>query len=101
VTIGEDVMMGPDVAIYALNHAFDDLTRPMLVQGHDSADPVKVGDDVWIGARAIILPGVEIGKGCIVGAGAVVTRSVPDYSVVAGNPAVVIRSRLADVPRVR
>src|SRR4051794_15875964 len=98
VTIGRDVMMGPDVVVLAMNHAFDDATQPMIAQGHEAAEPVIIGDDVWIGTRAIILPGVEIGDHAIVGAGAVVTKSVPAYSVVGGNPARVIRSRRATSP---
>ena len=56
-------------------------------------EPVYIGDDVWIGARVIILPGRKIGEGVIIGAGAVVTKDVPDYAVVGGNPAKVIKFR--------
>lgn len=93
VTIGRDVMMGPDVVIIATNHGFADVTRPMIEQGHETPDPVEIGDDVWIGTRAVILPGVRVGKGAIIGAGAVVTKNVPDYTIVAGNPARVIGNR--------
>lgn len=87
VTIGDDVMMGPDVSIYAFNHAFEDLVRPMLEQGHTDPSPVVIGDDVWIGKGAMILAGVRVGSHAIIGAGAVVTRDVPDYKIFGGNPA--------------
>lgn len=93
VAIGNDVMMGPDVVVIALGHEFSDITRPMMDQGHTPVRPVTIGDDVWIGTRVIILPGVTIGAHSVVAAGAVVTRDVPAWSVVGGNPAQVIRNR--------
>jgi maltose O-acetyltransferase len=93
VTIGNDVMMGPDVIILTQNHRFDRVDVPMKSQGHNPPIPVIIGDDVWIGTRAIILAGVTVGKGVIIGAGAVVTKDVPDYAIVGGNPAKVIRYR--------
>lgn len=66
---------------------------PMAMQGLENL-PVTVGDDVWIGSRVMILPGVKIGKGSIIGAGAVVTKDIPEYSIVGGVPAKLIRSRL-------
>ena len=92
VKIGNDVMMGPEVVVLPRNHRFDRLDIPMWRQGH-STEPIVIDDDVWIGTRAILLPGVKIGKGAIIGAGAVVTRDVPEYSVVGGNPAKVIKFR--------
>ena len=62
----------------------------------DKPLPVKIGDDVWIGRRVIILPGVTIGDGCIIGAGAVITKDIPPYSVVVGVPAKVVRRRKDD-----
>ena len=88
-------MMGPDVMIFTQNHKNDRLDIPMMLQT-DPKRPVVIGDDVWIAARAIILPGVTIGKGSIIGAGAVVTKDVPEYAVVGGNPARVIRYRNRD-----
>ena len=93
VIIGEDVMMGPDCIIYTRNHAFSDITIPMKEQGFSDIKKVVIGDDVWIGGRVIILPGVHIGRGAIVGAGAVVTKDVPDYAVVGGNPACILKYR--------
>ena len=94
VSIGEYVMMGPDCSIYTTNHLYDKTDIPMAMQGVGKVRPVKIGDDVWIGARAIILPGVTVGKGSIIGAGAVVTKDVPEYAVVGGNPAKVIKYRI-------
>ena len=93
VIIGNNVMMGPDVCIHARNHAFDRLDIPMNLQGFTTEKPVVIEDDVWIGARAIILPGVHIGTGAVIGAGAVVTKEVPDYAVVGGNPAHILKMR--------
>jgi maltose O-acetyltransferase len=93
VTIGKDVMMGPDVIIYTTNHGFDDVEIPMNKQGHTKPKPVIIGDDVWIGARVIILPGVNVKRGSIIGAGSIVTRDVEEYSIVGGNPAKLIRKR--------
>lgn len=93
VMIGKNVMMGPDVCIYAKNHAFDRTDIPMNLQGFATEKPVVIADDVWIGSRVIILPGVHIGTGAVIGAGAVVTKNVPDYAVVGGNPACVLKMR--------
>ncbi len=94
VTIGKNVMMGPEVVIYTTGHKHDRIDIPMIEQGLDDAKPVVICDDVWIGRRAMIMPGVKIGKGCIVGAGAVVTKNIPDYSIVGGTPARVVKSRI-------
>lgn len=91
--IGSHVMMGPDCIMYSYSHAHDRLDIPMDQQGFEEPTPIHIGDDVWIGARVIILPGVSIGSHCIIGAGAVVTKDVPDYAVVGGVPAKVIRYR--------
>lgn len=93
VTIGRHVMMGPEVYIYTQNHCFARTDIPMDQQGFAEEKPVFIEDDVWIGSRVTILPGVRIGQGSIVGAAAVVTKDVPPYSVVAGNPAKVVRIR--------
>lgn len=93
IRIGCDVMMAPDVLIISRNHGFEDLDIPMRLQGARDVSPVTIGNDVWIGARAIILPGIRIGDGAIIGAGSVVTRDVPSRAVCAGNPARVIRYR--------
>jgi maltose O-acetyltransferase len=93
LTIGKHVIMGPDVLIYTRNHRFDDVTQPISVQGDIPPKEVVIHDDVWIGARVIILPGVTIGKGAIIGAGSVVTKNVREYCIYAGNPAKLIKER--------
>ena len=93
VVIGDDVMMGPDVTILTRNHEFSRTDIPMNRQGVSEVRAVTISDDVWIGANVIILPGVCVGKGAIIGAGAVVTKNVPEYAVVAGNPAKIVKYR--------
>ncbi|MGA7524234.1 MAG: acyltransferase [Acidobacteriaceae bacterium] len=93
-TIGDHVMMGPDVMIFSRNHRYSRFDVTMDLQGQTEESPVTIGDDVWIGARAVLLPGITIGRGSIVGAGAVVTRNVPPGAIVAGNPARVVRYRV-------
>lgn len=93
VTLGNDLVMGPDVVMMATAHAFDDIDVPINQQGALPIRPIVVGNDVWLGTRVIVLPGVHIGDGAIVGAGAVVTKDVPPRAIVGGNPARVIRFR--------
>ncbi len=87
VTIGNDVMMGPNVTIISQNHEFHDTDRPMREQGAGEHKRIIIEDDVWIGANVIILPEKKICRGSILGAGAVITKDVEPYSIVAGNPA--------------
>ncbi len=93
LTIGRWVMMGPDVLIYTRNHQWTRTDIPMIEQGDTEPLPVVIEDDVWIGARVIILPGVHIGKGSVIAAGSVVTKDVEAYTVVGGVPARVIKKR--------
>lgn len=93
VIIGDDVMMGPEVIVYTTNHNMDRCDIPMRKQGSTPVQPVVIGNDVWVGRRAIILPGVHIGDGCVIGAGAVVTRDLPPFSIAGGVPAVVLKKR--------
>lgn len=90
ITIGDRVYTAPLVQMLAVNHVFEDPTRPMVEQGI-TAEGIVVEDDVWIGAGAIITDGVRICKGAVVAAGAVVTEDVPAYTVVGGVPAKVLR----------
>jgi maltose O-acetyltransferase len=91
--VGRDVMMGPSVIIVGDSHCFERRDIPMYLQGTREYPPVQIEDDVWIGARVIILPGIRIGKGAIIGAGAVVTKDVPQYAICGGNPARIIKFR--------
>ena len=94
VTIEDDLMMGESVLFLGGGHNHDDLSLPMIQQGGLPDTPLHIGSDVWIGSRAIILPGCKrIGAHSIIGAGAVVTKDVPDYAIVGGNPAKIIRMR--------
>ena len=90
VTIGSHVNLAQGITVTALNHNFEDKNKRIDEQGV-STKPVVIGDDVWIGANAVILPGVTIGKHAVVAAGAVVTTDVPENTVVGGVPAKVIK----------
>lgn len=90
IDIGARVLLGPNVQIYTVGHHVDPAARAGTV-GDEMTAPVKIEDDVWLGGGCIILPGVTIGAGSTVAAGAVVTRSVPPHTVVGGNPARVLK----------
>lgn len=90
VCIGSHVNLAQGVVVTALNHTFSDPTQRIDQQGV-STQPVIIGDDVWIGANAVILPGVTIGRHCVIAAGAVVTKDVPDNTLVGGVPAKMIK----------
>lgn len=89
VTIGNDVKFGPNVQIYTAHHPLDPQIR---TSGPELANSITIGDRVWIGGGAIVLPGVTIGENSVIGAGSVVTRDVPANVVAAGNPCRVIRT---------
>ena len=90
---GDNVMMGPECLLFTRNHRIGSTEIPINKQGYDGLQPIIIGNDVWIGARVIILPGVQISDGAVIGAGSVVTYNVDSYDVVAGNPAKLIRKR--------
>ena len=90
VTIGNHVNLAQGITVTALNHNFDDTTKRIDEQGI-ATKPVVISDDVWIGANAVILPGVTIGRHVVVAAGAVVTKDVPDNTIVGGVPATIIK----------
>ena len=90
VKIGSHVNLAQGITVTALNHNFNDAEKRIDEQGV-STNPVTIEDDVWVGANAVILPGVTIGNHCVVAAGAVVTKDVPPHSLVAGVPAKVIK----------
>lgn len=92
VKIGSDVLMGPDVKIYGRNHRFEKTDMPIRLQGK-TQQVTTIGDDVWIGANVVILPGANVGSHAVIGAGAIVTRDIPAWAIVGGNPARVIRYR--------
>jgi len=92
VYIGDGVLIGPRTIIVTMNHIFDRLDIPIREQGLE-VQPIVIEDDVWIGAGCIILPGVQIGRGSVIGAGAVVTHDIPPYSVATGVPATVQGNR--------
>ena len=90
VSIGNHVNLAQGITVTALNHNFKDPDKRIDEQGV-STNPVTIGNDIWIGANAVILPGVTIGDHSVVAAGAVVTKDVPSHSLVAGVPAKVIK----------
>ena len=94
ITIGNDVTIAKDVSFISSDHGFNNTSvkineQPMQLE----TLPIIIGNDVWIGEKAIILKSVRVGDGAVIGAGAVVTKDVPPYSVVAGNPARIIAHR--------
>jgi acetyltransferase-like isoleucine patch superfamily enzyme len=91
IRIGSNVLLGPGVSILASNHGTSASSLIRLQPGEDQ--PVSIGNDVWLGANVVVTAGVDIGDGCVVGAGSVVTRSLPAYSICAGIPAKPIRRR--------
>jgi maltose O-acetyltransferase len=92
INIGKNVLIGPQLMVFTQNHNFRERGKPIREQGGTPC-PVTIEDDVWIGARVTILPGVRIAEGSVIAAGAVVTRSFPPYSIIGGVPAKVIGTR--------
>jgi acetyltransferase-like isoleucine patch superfamily enzyme len=95
IIIEDKVLIGPGVHFYTNNHEFSDVNIPIFDQAYPAAtlkDSIILRRGSWIGACAILLPGVEVGENAVVGAGSVVTKSVPARTVVAGNPAKFIRN---------
>lgn len=88
VTFGDNVFIGPDCGFYTACHPLDASERNL---GLEFAKPISVGNNVWFGGHVSVLPGVEIGDNCVIGAGSVVVKSIPAYSVTVGNPCRVIR----------
>ncbi|KAF2204283.1 maltose O-acetyltransferas-like protein [Delitschia confertaspora ATCC 74209] len=90
ITIGSRTLVGPNVSFFAATHPLDPVVRKGTA-GPEAGKEIHVGEDCWIGGNVVILPGVSIGKGSVVGAGSVVTRDVPAFTVVVGNPAKILK----------
>lgn len=93
--VGRHVRIAAHAVLIPANHVFDDVDRPIALQG-ETREGIVIEDDVWIGAHATVLDGCRVGRGAVVAAGAVVTKDVPPYTVVAGCPARAIRERGAE-----
>lgn len=91
--IGNDVAIAPNCTIIGANHIFQRTDIPIRQQGVGTRGGVVIENDVWIGANSVILDGVTIGEGSVIGAGSVVTKSIPPYCIAVGNPCQVIKSR--------
>lgn len=89
VTFGDNVFVAPNCGFYTAGHPIDAKERN---QGLEYARPITVGDNVWIGANVCVLPGVSIGDNCVIGAGSVVVKDIPPYSLAVGNPCKVVRT---------
>lgn len=97
IEIGQDVLIGPNVILYSQNHVYADSVRPISEQGY-VLERLTIEDDVWIASNAVVLPGVTVAKGCVIGAGAVVTKSTEPCGVYVGSPARRIRERGRALP---
>ncbi|MEY3760385.1 MAG: hypothetical protein RIR39_1876 [Pseudomonadota bacterium] len=92
VTIGNDVLLAQNVELISFGHGFERSDVPMRLQA-ETFGSIEIGNDVWIGVNAVVLPNVKIGNHAIVGAGSVVTKDVPDWAIVGGVPAKLIKFR--------
>jgi len=91
IHIHKNCLFAPQVYIADHFHKYTDINSPIKDQGITKVEEVEIGEGTWIGINACILPGCKIGKQCVIGANSVVTKSFPDYSVIGGNPARVIK----------
>ncbi|MCF8461741.1 MAG: acyltransferase [Flavobacteriales bacterium] len=91
--IGDNVLIAPEVVFYTRNHETKLSSVPIIYQGYTEERPVVIGNDVWIGRRAMIMPGVNIASGSIIAAGSVVTKSIEEFTIVGGVPAKEIGKR--------
>ena len=90
VTIGNDIRLAQNITLSGLNHNYEDVSLPIHVQGVSTAQ-IVIEDETWIGANVVVVAGVTIGKHSIVAAGSIITKDIPPYSVVVGNPARVLK----------
>ena len=93
IRIGDDVMIASHTALFAGNHHFDRIDIPMRLQGTSSRGSITIEDDVWVGSHCVILDGVTIGTGSVIAAGAVVSKDVEPYSIIAGVPGKCVGNR--------
>ena len=91
ITIEEYVFMARNVYISDHSHKYGDIDRPIAQQGIDNISPVRIGTNTWLGQNAVVLPGVTIGRHCVIGANSVVNKDIPDFSLAAGVPAKIIK----------
>lgn len=91
--IGNNVLIAPNVSILSVSHNHEKIDVPIVDQGDSEPNPPVIGDNVWLGRNVVVMPGIRIGSGAIVGAGAVVTKDVPPFVIVGGVPAKIIKSR--------
>lgn len=91
IIIEDNVMMGAGVHFYVNNHKFESRDIPLIEQGYYPSKSIVVKAGAWIGANSIILPGVTIGVNAVVGAGSIVTKNIPDFSIAVGSPCKVIK----------
>lgn len=96
VKIGRYTMLAANVSILGGDHIITNPASPIIFSGRPKMETTTIGDDVWIGSNTIIMAGVTIGNGSIIGAGSIVTKDIPAYSICAGNPAKYIRKRFSD-----
>lgn len=97
ITIGSRTLIGPGCSFYAASHPLDPFVRNGT-EGPEDGKPITIGEDCWFGGSVIVLPGVTIGRGVTIGAGSVVTKDVPAFHVVAGNPARIIKKITPTAP---
>jgi len=97
ITVGSRTLIGPNCSFYSGTHPLDPFLRNGI-RGPELGKPITIGEDCWFGGNVVVLPGVTIGRGVVVGAGSVVTKDVPDFHCVAGNPAHIIRKIKVNEP---
>lgn len=93
LVVGKNVMMGPNCYIFGANHSFARIDIPIIEQGFEKPKMTVIEDDVWIGRNVSFTPGRHVSRGTIIGAGCVLTKDFPEYSIVGGNPSKLIKSR--------
>lgn len=89
INIGDNVFIGPNCGLYTANHPLEIAARN---SGIEQALPIEIGDNVWLGANVVVLPGVKIGSGTVISAGSVVTKDIPENVLAVGTPAKVIKT---------